>query len=268
MSEEAPKRKPRKYERRKYKITPRDNDIITRLYFAPFQSTEQLRRKAKLHQLAPTEEESTDAITRRLYRLAEKGKVENHVSECGVVIWKLTKEGWQREVDDLMRYTESFRKSFPNEDRIPHYVETNDVFDAAAPRLDAILGKHPAWEWVHERKCYQKYRTPDGPKYHRPDAEIYFGDWLFFIERQTERSRKTKGAFDKRCGDYRSYIDHLGRSDSNTVLVFVCDTNRDIEYARQAANRHGVTHIEAPLQQCVNRIVNTASELAQQENNE
>lgn len=217
-------------------ITSRDEAIFAQLFFAPLQTTEQLR-----YGNFP----SVEACKERLYKVRRKTRlIDCWTPWSGYTVWSLSRRGWKREAEGFDREGDRFR-DWPTKRKIRHFVDTNNLYVRAAPKLEKLLGDHPEWVWLDERRSFCRYPVPGRPKSlasHSPDAEIRFGDYLFFVECQTSRAREAYTSFDDRCRRYRRYLDYLGRDESKTILLYVCDTERDMEYAKQAAMDHRVPH--------------------------
>ena len=69
------------------------------------------------------------------------------------------------------------------------------------------------------------------------------------LQVRTEVLKKRSGAnramFDQRCTDYVHYVEYKELDFKKTFVVFACDTERDEEYAHQAAVRHDLPHVWA-----------------------
>ena len=175
-------------------------------------------------------------------------------------VWKLTKSGWEREAENLGRRGERHRK-WPKEESLKHFLEVNDFYVGIAPELDETFGGYPNWEWRDEPKSYTTYPLPAKKKgYHRPDAEIHVGDLTFFIERQSERSRKTQETFDNKCANYRRYIEYTERDRQKNHAVFICDTERDAQYAHKAATENELAHIWGGVEETIDAVLEIAKD--------
>lgn len=241
------------------KLTPRDEVMLTDLYFAPYLKTRQLQYGNF---------RSFGACERHLYRLrAEKRVIDCHQPRKGLTIWSLTRESWHREQESLppeparnSRFAQWTRK-WPKDIKVDHIVATNDVWMRLSPKLDRDLGRYPGWEWTDERRAYREYPLRGSLReksYHRPDAEIRFGDHLFFVERQTARARKTPADFEERCRNYRNYLDFLKCDERKTILLFACDTVRDMGHAHEAAMSYRVPHQTGSVEEIVEYVSDIA----------
>lgn len=238
---------------RGFHLSIRDEDMNKDLYFAPYQTTRQL---AICHDF-----NSEDACKRQLYRLARREIVEPYTPIPGLTIWKLTNWAWARQADAADRRGERNR-TWPEPERVQHYVDANDIYVHASPHLDNKLGKYPEWKWLDERRAYRQYNTRNGLRKHQPDAEIRFGGKVYFMERQTHRARKTATDFKERCERYRTYLNHFGFSNTDVALVFACDTERDMRYAREGAKEYGIPHFADTLGEVVEYLKEGAEEAA------
>jgi hypothetical protein len=150
----------------------------------------------------------------------------------------LAKGAFRREAEDLRRYGETY-PGWPK-GRVPHLLDTNDLYVRVAGELDAILGPHPAWEWRDERRAHDEYRIGGSTVKHQPDAEVRLATGhVFFVERQTERARETAGAIREKVARHAARADHLGKRGEARIL-FACDTGRDVGYALDAARSSGL----------------------------
>ena len=236
-------------EGRKFTVNSRDESMLTSLFFAPYQRTDQIQQGHF---------DSFTTCKDRLYKLSHMKLVEPWTPWRRCTVWKLTKSGWEREAGNFGRRGERHRK-WPKEESLKHFLEVNDFYVGIAAELDETFGRYPNWEWKDEPKSYSTYPLPAKKKgYHRPDAEIHIGDLVFFLERQTERSRKTQETFDKKCADYKRYIEYTERDPQKTYLVFACDTERDAQYAHNAAVDRGLGHIWGGVDETIDAILEIA----------
>ncbi len=224
-------------------LTERDGKLLRDLYLARYLSTPQIHR---LHF------GSESRTKMRLSKLGEKGWVRNmpFVDPLGRqrVCWRLTKEGFEMQAASVGMEDERWTPKQLGPDRARHYVQTNEVYVAArkplarVPSLDATLGPYPNWEWLNEARASDSYDTPyTSGRRHQPDAEVWFCEALFVIERQTSLSRvKRDDIFDK-VGAHKSYFEY-GFDDppGEAAVLFACDDRRVMEIAREAGHRHGV----------------------------
>lgn len=238
---------------RGFHLSIRDENLNKDLYFAPYQTTRQL---AICHAFS-----SEDSCKRQLYRLAGRGIVEPYTPFKGFTIWKLTNWAWARQAEAADRRGERNR-TWPEPERVQHYLDANDIYVHASAYLDNKLGKYPEWEWVDERRAFRQYTTRNGTRKHQPDAEIRFGGKVYFMERQTHRSREPLSEFMKRCERYRTYLNHFGFSNPEIALVFACDTERDMRYAREGAKEYGIPHFADTLGEVVEYLKEGAEEAA------
>jgi hypothetical protein len=198
---------------------------------------------------------SPESCARRLRTLrANRALVSRNHPDPGIssTIWMLSRTFFRREADDLKLYGEPYPGWLKA--RTQHLLDTNDLYFALAGDLDAILGPghgpRASWRWLDERRAYDRYEVLEGgglkTRYHQPDAEVRFGDRLFIIERQTRRARETAEALRKKVLDHRAratyeLVAREGRNEPplRPCIVFACDTERDLRYAREAADEVG-----------------------------
>lgn len=232
-------------------LMPRDESILTEIYFTGFLTTKQI-----VDRHFPDPEYGRQ----RLYALRKKKMLTNWTVSRQLNLWKLTKGAFDREIESLHREDERFKK-WPKRDYIPHYVDTNDLFVAICGDLDGMLGKHPAWEWKDESRAFRRYEFGGDKRYHQPDAEVHFGGRIYFIERQTERSRKTGKEIEEKIRRYKGYRTSIDRDDLSAQLLFACDTQRDLDYAVKAADKHQVPTYADTLQGVADHLKKEAGRL-------
>jgi hypothetical protein len=136
------------------KYSPRDEAMLTDLYFDPYLTTEQLH-----YGNFPT----LAACKRHLYRLKKnKGGIDCHQPRKGLTMWRLTRESWLREQENFPkersergRHLARWRRKWPKGEKVDHIVAINDLWMRLSPKLDRDLGRFPEWEWTDERRAYQ-----------------------------------------------------------------------------------------------------------------
>lgn len=232
-------------------LEPRDDLILTDLYFTRILSTDQIAAKHF---------NSKGSATRRMNDLKKMGMVAHWNPWKGLVLWTLTRRAFVREVEALRREDE-VHKPFPKPRIIRHFIDTNDVFIELSQKLDRILGEHPAWEWKDEARMKDRGGTT-GKKHDEklPDAEItFFGD-RYFLERQTERKRATRQEIDDKVTGHRRYLQRLGESTGAIELLFACDEDRDMDYALEAAQEQQVAMTAGTPQQIVEHLTEKAEQ--------
>lgn len=218
-----------------FDLPERYEGILTDLYFTRLLSTEQIARryfntkataKSKLHKLK-----------------REKGVVIPRTTQKGLTVWMLNKSAFEREAQILGREGEPYRK-WPKPRAIPHLVDTNDLYLEIVDDLNEMLGELPeGWDWRNEAQAWRRY--DHGGKHgwvHQPDAEIHFAGHIFFIERQTERARKTYDKIEEKLEGYSRYIKRLRNRgiEGEIEILFACDEERDMDYALEAAEKYGL----------------------------
>ncbi len=230
-------------------LTPRDDLILTDLYFARILSTEQIAAK-HFH--------TKGSASRRMNDLKKMGMVAHWNPWTGLVLWTLTRRAFAREVESLGREDEIF-KGFPKPKIIRHLVATNDVFVELSRKLDRTLGEHPAWEWQDEARMPKRGggggKTPNE---NQPDAEIVFSGNRYFLERQTERARATRQQIRDKVAGHRRYLRRLGEPTGEVELLFACDEDRDMDYALEAAQDQQVAMTAGTPEQIIEHLTDKA----------
>ena len=246
---------------RQMNLSDRDEAILTDLYFTRVLSTKQIADKYF---------NTYNTAKARLAELADDLWIIRRNPYKGTTIWTLTRPAFEREVEGLRREGERYR-DWPSAHAIPHFLDTNDVFIDISEEMDGILGKRPAcdwmgrtpWDWKQEPLAREAFKDGEGKGVHRPDAEINFAGNRYFLERQTERARKTaKQIDDKINDDYRRYIRRQRREgfEGELEVLYACDEERDMRYANDAANRHGIQMISGKPGYIAEYIVGKAME--------
>lgn len=202
---------------------------------------------------------SPQSAERRLRSLVAHNHLVPPREHDGVLLYLLSKSAFRREAEDLYRDDERYR-TWPKS-RIPHYLDTNDVYIALAGELDAILGgPYPNWEWRDEARAHIEYKYAGEHHKHQPDAEIHFAEQVFFVERQTRRSREPRPTFDDKMAGYATHIDYLNM-DGRAQVLFACDTERDMNHAREAADAYGVPTFVGDVAEVVDHVSQAALSL-------
>ncbi|WP_166180540.1 replication-relaxation family protein [Rubrobacter tropicus] len=245
-------------------ITPRDERIFRDLYHTRILTTRQI---AAMH--FP----SYETGRRRLYDLKWSGKIENHVFRAStedsldedVNVWMLTSKGFRYVLEDLEKEKPERYPDWPSRRNVRHYLDANEVYVMASGALDAVLGSYPAWEWRDERGASRRWNMGGRERTHRPDAEVRFGDTVYFIERETARSRKSPNHFVNRMEDYAGYIRYAranGAAESFKVM-WACDTERDENHAADAGERFAVPTYAGTPREVSQRLKQHAQESVQ-----
>ena len=214
-------------------LTDRDEKVLTDLYFCRILSTEQITAKYF---------NNYNTAKRRMGEVRnELEMVRRRNPWAGTTIWTLTRRAFDREIEALGREGERYRE-WPKQMAIQHFLDTNDVFIDISDEMDEVLGEYPAWEWKDEPHAREAFKDGEGKGIHRPDAEIIFGGNRYFLERQTNRARKTAKDLEKKLDTYRRYIRRQRRDgvEGELEVLYACDEERDMKYAKDAANDHGV----------------------------
>lgn len=214
-------------------LTDRDERILTDLYFCRILSTEQIA--GKYFNTYNTAKRRMADLKNELEMVARRNPWE------GTTIWMLTRRAFDREIETLHREGERYR-DWPKQLALRHFLDTNDVFIDISEEMDEVLGEHPAWEWKDEPHAREAFKDGQGKGVHRPDAEISFGGNRYFLERQTKRARKTSKDLDQKLDTYRRYIRRQRRDgvEGELEVLYACDEERDMKYAQEAGDRHGI----------------------------
>ena len=223
-------------------VTERDEAMLRDLYFAPGLTTRQIKRMYF---------DALNTAKYRMYRLRKKGLVVNLVlareGERSEVLWKLSKRAFEREAEAAGRAKERYR-TWPK-GRLPHLMDTNDLFVETSYALDEALGQYPAWEWVDEPRATERYESYGERRQHQPDAEIRFAGRRFFVERETRRAKQAPEAFEAKMHRYATYLRYAGLEGGGAEVLFASDAERDARHALEAGRRHGVPTVAGPLEE-------------------
>lgn len=211
-------------------ITPRDNEVLDDLYFCRFLST---------LQIADLRFPSFESARVRLYALMRKGQIVNQIHRPNLVLWRLSKAGFERQRVSLDREKEP-APDFLSGLKVDHYLETNDLYVELAPRLERILGAYPAWEWRSEGRSHRRYEIGGTRRAHQPDAEIWLSGGLYFFERQTKRARYTRETIRDKISTHKTYIERVLRPEVPVEILFACDLERERHAAVEAGRELGV----------------------------
>src|SRR5215218_6063262 len=158
--------------------TPRDERVFEDLFWTRFLST---------GQIAELRFPSTESARVRMYALMRKGWVVNQVLAPNEILWRLSREGFERVRTSLDLDKEPIPDFFSGQ-KLRHYIESNDLYVRAAPKLERLLGDYPAWGWINEGRAHRRYELGGRRLVHQPDAEIRLPGHLF-LERQSGRAR-------------------------------------------------------------------------------
>ncbi len=232
-------------------VTERDEAILQDLFFAPGLTTRQIARMYF---------DALNTAKHRMYRLRKKGLVVNLVlargGEPSEILWRLSKRAFEREAEATGKAGERHR-TWPK-GRLPHLVDTNDLFVEASYALDEGLGRYPAWEWVDEPRATERYEFAGERRQHQPDAEIRFAGHRFFIERETRRAKQAPEAFEAKMSRYGTYVRYAGLAGSVAEVLFACDAERDARHALEAGRRHEMPTVAGSLEEVVAHLARRA----------
>lgn len=212
-------------------ITPRDARVLEDLYFCRFLST---------RQIATLRFSSFESARVRLYALMRKGWIINQLHGPNLVLWRLSREGFERQRVSLDGEKEATPDFFSGA-KVRHYLEANDVYCEIAPRLEAALGPYPMWQWRNESRAFQRYDLGERRLAHQPDAEILLPNGLFLLERQSNRARYGSKTIRDKVAAYKAYIERILRLEGTRVeVLFACDLERERRAAVAAGCEYGV----------------------------
>ncbi|MGH3146540.1 MAG: replication-relaxation family protein [Rubrobacter sp.] len=211
--------------------TPRDEQVFEDLFWTRFLST---------GQIAELRFPSSESARVRMYSLMRKGWVVNQVLAPNEILWRLTREGFERVRTSLDRDKEPTPDFFSGQ-KLRHYVESNDLYVRAAPRLERALGGYPAWGWINEGRAHRRYELGGRRFVHQPDAEIRLPGHLFFLERQSGRARYGGKTIREKVAAYGIYVDRVLRPEGVRVeVLFAADLEREKRAAVEAGYEYGV----------------------------
>lgn len=236
-------------------LTDRDNAILLDLYFTRILSTKQIA-------LLYFKSEAT--AKRRLYDLANiKGVIEPLTPKTGITVWTLTKPAFWRAAEFV--YPDDRYRGFPEIRYIPHMLDANDIYVGLRKDLDRLLGENPAWQWIDEARMVleqgaKSKALPGITKKKQPDAELAFEDDRYFIERQTQRSRKTKKELDEKVDGYRRYFSRLGEPEGTREVIFATDVQRDRDHVLESAEKHDIDLSAGTVEEVTEYLIKQAKE--------
>ena len=212
-------------------ITSRDAEVLQDLYFCRFLSTQQV---------AALRFPSFESSRVRLYSLMRKGWVVNQIHGSNLILWRLSREGFERQQGSLDREKEQTPDFFQGP-KVRHYLEANDVYCEVAPKLEVALGPYPMWQWRNEGRAFQRYELGGRRLVHQPDAEILLPNGLFFLERQSSRARYGSKTIHEKVAAYGLYFDRVLRLEEVRVeVLFAADLERERRAAVKAGYEYGV----------------------------
>lgn len=198
-------------------ITPRDKEVLDDLYFCRFLST---------RQIADLRFPSFESARVRLYALMRKGQIVNQIHRPNLVLWRLSKAGFERQRVSLDREKESV-PDFLSGLKVDHYLETNDLYVELFPRLERVLGSYPVWEWRNEGRSHRRYEISGARRVHQPDAEIHLPESLYFFEWQTRRAKYTRETIRDKIAAHKTYAERVLRPEVPIEILFACDLERE-----------------------------------------
>ncbi len=229
--------------------TPRDDQIFEDLYWTRILSTQQI---------ANLRFPSYESARIRLYALMRKGYVTNQVYGPNLVLWRLTREGFERQRDSLDRKKETSPDFFSGP-KTRHYLETNDVYVELALRLEPALGGYPMWQWRNEGRAFQRYELGGRNLAHQPDAEILLPGHLFFLERQSRRAKYAPSTIREKVASYKTYVERFSRPDVPVEILFAADLEREKRAAVEAGYECGVEVVASSVRGIVQHLESVAT---------
>lgn len=233
-------------------LTPRDEEVLADLYWTRFLCT---------RQIADLRFPSFESARVRLYALMRKGLLVNQVHGSGPILWRLSREGFERQRLSLDREKEP-TPDFLQSPKVEHYLEANDVYVELAHRLERLPGSCLSWEWRNEGRSYLRYEL-DGRRFaHQPDAEILLPGRLYFLERQSSRARYSGKALHQKVESYRTYLGRILRPEEPAQLLFACDLQRERRAAVEAGQNYGVDVVASSVKGIVSHVEREALELS------
>jgi len=229
-------------------LTPRDARVLEDLYFCRFLSTQQI---------AALRFPSFESAQVRLYSLMRKGWVANQLYGPNLILWRLSREGFERQRTSLDREKEPTPDFFQGP-KVRHHLEANDLYVELAPRLEAALGPHPAWEWRNEGRSFRRYELGGKPHAHQPDAEILLPGRLCFFERQSRRARYASKTIREKVTAHRTYTERVLRPKAPVEILFACDLERERHAAVEAGNDLGMVVVASSVRGIANYLESVA----------
>ncbi len=239
------------------RLTERDEEILTDLYFTRLLSTEQIQARYF---------NAKNTAKSRLYDIEKMKYIEPRTPYKGLTVWMLTKPAFEREVEDLRREHERY-KGWPKPRAIPHFVDTNDVYIGIADKLNWMVGEHPAWEWKDQARITQQRGKLGQQRNEKvPDAEITFPGRCYLLERQTERAKAKKSEIEQKVEGHRRHVRRLDEDATKVEVLFACDVERYMDYALEAANELQVAVTAGTPEQIIEYLLEKAAETSAVQN--
>jgi len=230
--------------------TPRDERVFEDLFWTRFLST---------RQIAELRFPSLESARVRMYALMRKGWVVNQILGPNEILWRLTREGFER-VRTSLDWDREQAPDFFSGQKLRHYVESNDLYVLAAPGLERVLGGYPAWGWVNEGRAHRRYEFSGRRLVHQPDAEIRLPGYLFFLERQSRRARYGAKTIREKVAAYGAYVDRVLRPEGLRVeILFACDLERERRVAVEAGYEYGVEVVTSSVRGIASHLESVAA---------
>ncbi len=211
----------------------RDQRALTALFSTTVLLTKQLEHVAYA---------SYSHARKQLYALGKVGYLERVAPEFRTSegkLWMLSRREFFRELRGSRLYYDESYPDLPS--RLEHTVATNDIYVGSRDELEYRFGDEDVgWKWKHEARAFDRFEAGSGSFVHQPDAELSFGERVFYIERQTEKSKKAPTEFHERMRRYAARERYLAQRSLTPEVLWACDTERDMRHASTASERHGV----------------------------
>ena len=247
---------------RKGTTTNRDQRIFESLFFCRYLSTKQIthlffgsgsRARTRLGEL-----EEKGYITRHaMYVRAPKNWEDRGGLET---IWYLTKPGFDS-VATTHGFTETYASKRLLDERIAHYILTNEVYVAVKEVLDEVLEPYPEWEWRHETRVLYSGEYVNVPYQHKPDAHIVFRGHTFILERQTTESKVGPSKIYERVEEHKRYVELKLKTPAEVLYAFDTDQSHLIEVAERAGEQYGIRVVAGDVARIADYLENNAVRL-------
>lgn len=201
---------------------------------------------------------------KQLYALGKVGYLERVAPEFRTSegkLWMLTRREFFRELKGSRLYYDESYPDLPS--RLEHTIATNDIYVGARDELEYRFGDEDVgWKWKHEARAFDRFEVGSGSFVHRPDAELSFGERVFYIERQTHKAKQAPAEFHERMRRYAARERYLAQRSLTPEVLWACDTERDMRHASTASERHGVRAVCGSPEEIVGFVVRSVSEEA------
>jgi len=126
-----------------------------------------------------------------------------------------------------------------------HHLAVTDLYARVVSHLWRVGGAGLAgrFVWTCERRSYRESYGPGRSKVCvRPDATVWIGEDLFFVERETRHRKAPPEVFRRRVANYAEYLHLASPEERRATLLFACDERRDVEAALRAGEEASAGH--------------------------